>query len=246
MTRLPTTHHALLQALLLVLLASAASSFHVLPPARSLQAFSSSSLHALQHATSIEFPEMDGSGLRVGIIRTRWNGENVDSLTKATEESLMASKVPRSNIFTTAVPGAYELPYAAKLLALSGTVDCIVCIGVLVKGDTMHFEYISDSVAKGIMDVSLITNIPVIFGVLTCNTDQQVLDRSTGVNNHGTSWGRSAVEMALLRKEALGGAKRASLGFNEASPQPPQQIQGKSGAEKAAFEGDNKRQAIGF
>lgn len=84
--------------------------------------------------------------MRIGIIRTRWNEKYVKSLNTACVQALKDCKVDEGNIFETSVPGAFELPLAARFLALSGTVDAIVCIGVLIKGETMHFEYISDAV----------------------------------------------------------------------------------------------------
>lgn len=138
------------------------------------------------------------------MIRTRWNAPAVESLLSGVHQSLSASGVHPSNVVVSSVPGAFELPMAAKLLASSGTVDAVVCIGVLVKGETMHFEYIADAVAKGIMDVNLMTNCPTVFGVLTCLSDEQVKKRSVGDNNHGLSWGSTAVEMALLKKAAMG------------------------------------------
>lgn len=131
-------------------------------------------------------------------------------------------KVEEDNIFIKEVPGAYELPYAAKLLAMSGTVDAIVACGVLIKGDTYHFEYISDAVTKGIMDVNLSTMTPVVYGVLNCLDEDQVRKRSSSANgghNHGEDWGKTAVEMAIMRREALtrGGKGKvkelAAMGF---------------------------------
>ena len=127
------------------------------------------------------------------------------------------------NIFVKEVPGAYELPYAAKLLAMSGTVDAIICCGVLIKGDTYHFEYISDAVTRGIMDVNLATMTPVVYGVLNCLDEEQVKKRSSDANgghNHGEDWGKTAVEMAIMRREAMGGkmgkAKElAAMGFGD-------------------------------
>lgn len=87
------------------------------------------------------------------------------------------------------VPGAFELPLAARFLALSGTVDAIVCVGCLIKGDTQHFEYIANACSVGIMNVGLQTSVPVVFGVLTVNNEQQAKDRAFGDNNHGLSWG---------------------------------------------------------
>ena len=93
----------------------------------------------------------------------------------------------------------------------------IIPIGVLIKGDTLHFEVISESVTKGLMDVGLSTGVPVVFGVLTANTEEQAKARSEGKNNHGLQWGSAAVEMALLRNSALGkmGKGKLFMGFGE-------------------------------
>jgi len=166
---------------------------------------------------------MDGSNMRIGIIRTRWNEEHVGNLVKGIKEALKECKVDDENVFETSVPGSFELPMAARFLALSGTVDAIICCGVLIKGETMHFEYIADTVAKGIMNIGISTTTPVVFGVLTCLNEEQVKARSTpGKNNHGYDWGKTAVEMALLRTEALGGklegaAKLEAMGFGSKS-----------------------------
>jgi 6,7-dimethyl-8-ribityllumazine synthase len=135
---------------------------------------------------------------------------HVNSLVQGIREALTTCQVSEENIFETSVPGCFELPLAARFLALSGTVDAIVTTGVLIKGETMHFEYIADAVSKGIMNVGIQTNVPVIFGVLTCLNEEQVKARATvGKNNHGVDWGKTAVEMALLRTEALGGKSKA-------------------------------------
>lgn len=148
--------------------------------------------------------------MRIGIITTRWNKEIIDSLSSGVKEALNGCNVSDANVFETQVPGAYELPLAARFLALSGTVDAIVCVGCLIKGDTQHFEYISNAVSVGLMNVGLQTSVPVVFGVLTVNNEQQAKDRAFGPDNHGLSWGKTAVEMALLRQSALGGKKRGS------------------------------------
>jgi 6,7-dimethyl-8-ribityllumazine synthase len=157
--------------------------------------------------------------MKIGIIRTRWNDENVSNLVDGVKKGLKDCKVGEKSIFETSVPGAFELPLAARFLAMSGTVDAIITCGVLIKGDTMHFEYISDAVAKGIMNVGMTTTTPVIFGVLTCLNEDQVKARSSGDNNHGYDWGKTAVEMALLRTEAMGGKGQKGalkeVGFSE-------------------------------
>lgn len=88
------------------------------------------------------------------------------------------------------VPGAFELPLAARFLAMSGTVDAIICVGCLIKGDTQHFEYIAGATSTGLMNVGLQTSTPVVFGVLTVNNEAQAEERAFGENNHGISWGK--------------------------------------------------------
>jgi len=171
--------------------------------------------------SEVSFGDLDGSDIRIGIIKTRWNADHVNNLVNGAKKALKACNVKDENIFETEVPGAFELPLAARFLALSGTVDAVITSGVLIKGDTLHFEYICDAVSSGIMSVGLQTSTPVIFGVLTCLDESQVISRSTGDNNHGESWGSTAVEMALLRKEALGmTGKKSAMGFGDGSPTP--------------------------
>lgn len=158
----------------------------------------------------MSFGDLDGTNVRIGIIRTRWNDEYVSALVKNARTALLECNVTESNIFETQVPGAFELPLAARFLALSGTVDAIICAGVLIKGDTFHFEYISEQVSGGIMSVGLQTSTPCIFGVLTCANKDQVKART----GHGYDYGKTAVEMALLRNAALGAGKKMKvLGF---------------------------------
>ena len=100
------------------------------------------------------------------------------------------------------VPGAFELPLAAKhCLSTQKKIDAVVCIGCLIKGETDHYDYISKSVSQALMQVGLDTGKPVIFGVLTCTTESQALQRAglqAGHHNHGPEWGQAAIEMARL------------------------------------------------
>jgi 6,7-dimethyl-8-ribityllumazine synthase len=181
-----------------------------------------SSKHSQAAESEVSFAaDLDGTNVRVGIIRTRWNDNHVTNLVDGARRALKDCNVEEDNIFETEVPGAYELPLAAKLLAMSGTVDAIITAGVLIKGDTMHFEYICEAVSSGLMSVGLATSTPVIFGVLTCLDEAQVVKRSSGDSNHGYDWGKTAVEMALLKNEAMGqgkasasAAKLGSMGFS--------------------------------
>mmetsp|Transcript_24154 Transcript_24154/g.30387 ORF Transcript_24154/g.30387 Transcript_24154/m.30387 type:complete len:225 (-) Transcript_24154:838-1512(-) len=191
---------------------------------------------ALKGAESeVSFGDLDGSDVRIGIIRTRWNDEHVTNLVDGARKALAECKVDEDNIFETEVPGSFELPLAAKFLAMSGTVDAVICAGVLIKGDTMHFEYICDAVSKGLMNVGIQTNLPVVFGVLTCLDEEQVKKRSSGDNNHGYDWGKTAVEMALLRSEAVGGmGKPTGMGFSS-----PTEL-------KVDTAGDKEKKKVGF
>lgn len=111
------------------------------------------------------------------------------------------------------MPGSYELPLAAQKYILHEKVDAVVCIGCLIKGGTMHFEYICEAVSRGIMDVGLTTGVPVIFGVLTCLTEAQALERAgliEGHHNHGPEWGDAAISMAQMCSDLEGKKSRNS------------------------------------
>lgn len=197
---------------------------------------SSSPASLLKAAESeVSFGDLDGSDIRIGIIRTRWNDEHVTNLVDGCKKALKECNVKEENIFETSIPGAYELPLSARFLALSGTVDAIVTAGVLIKGETMHFEYISDAVSSGLMSVQLQTQCPVVYGVLNCMNEDQVKSRSTGDNNHGYDWGMTAVEMALLRNEALniasgaGKSPLADLGFAKSESEEKEAKEAKPG-----------------
>jgi len=147
------------------------------------------------------YRQLDGSKLKIGIVVSRWNGEITQSLLIGALQALTECKVKEKNITVLDVTGSYELPFAAKTMMQSKTkFDVILTLGCLLKGETMHFEYIADAVAHGIMELNVDEKIPVVFGVLTCLKQKQAEVRSRGKNNHGYGWGMTAVEMALLKK----------------------------------------------
>ncbi|KAL2913519.1 lumazine synthase [Polyrhizophydium stewartii] len=142
-------------------------------------------------------------------LHTRWNAEIVARLVAGTTDTLASLGVAPGHIDVVDVPGAFELPFAAQQLlraaaARGAPYAACVAIGVLIKGSTMHFEYISDAACHGLMDVGLRTGFPVILGVLTCLTEEQARERAGAgadparSHNHGIDWAVSAVEMALL------------------------------------------------
>ncbi|NCO04853.1 MAG: 6,7-dimethyl-8-ribityllumazine synthase [Candidatus Magasanikbacteria bacterium] len=145
-------------------------------------------------AKGITLPKQQGVGKRIGIVSTLWNKEVVDQLVNECKQALLDSEVANQDIILYEVPGAYELPRGAKQLMEKEHVDAVVCIGVLVKGQTMHFEYISEAVTQGIMTLNLTTDIPVTYGVLNCLSEDQVLSRK----NHAYEWGLSAIHMSNL------------------------------------------------
>jgi 6,7-dimethyl-8-ribityllumazine synthase len=148
----------------------------------------------------ISFGKRDGSKLRIGIVKTEWNETIVENLFLSCRQALLDTGVLEKQITIIDVPGSFELPMGAKILAKKKKFDAIICLGVLIKGDTMHFEYIAEAVSHGLMTVGLESSTPVIFGVLTCLNEEQAIVRATGENNHGYWWGKSAVEMALIKK----------------------------------------------
>lgn len=148
----------------------------------------------------ISFEQKDGSGLRIGVAVARWNGAITRSLREGCERALLESGVRQEDIVVQEAPGSFELPLAAKRLMETDAPDAVVALGCLIKGDTMHFECIALAVSQGLMRIQLETGIPVIFGVLACLTEAQAIARSAGDNNHGYSWGKTAIEMAFYKK----------------------------------------------
>jgi 6,7-dimethyl-8-ribityllumazine synthase len=151
--------------------------------------------------SSSAIPELDGKGLRIAIIGARFNDHIVTNLRDGALRGLERLGVADSDIMESWAPGAFELPLAAKVLAQTGKVDAIICLGTVIKGDTPHFDYVCGEAARGIQDAQMSTGVPVMFGVLTVNTEQQAIDRSgPGIDNKGDEAAVGAVEMALLVK----------------------------------------------
>ena len=146
-------------------------------------------------------PELNGKGLRIGIVYARFNDHIVTALRDGALRGLERCGVADNDIVEHWVPGAFEVPLAAKVLAETGTVDAIICLGTVIRGDTPHFEYVCEAATRGVQEAQMSTGIPVMFGVLTLNTEQQAIDRSgPGIDNKGDEAALGAVEMALLLK----------------------------------------------
>ena len=144
----------------------------------------------------------DGTGIRVGIVRARWNAEIVDALVEGAGRAIAATGA--SSVEAT-VPGAFELPFAASVLARSGDVDAVVVLGCVIRGETTHYEIVSEGCARGVMRVQLDTGVPVGLGIVTVEDHDQALARSEGEGGHnvGEDATFAAVEMAVLARSTL-------------------------------------------
>ena len=136
---------------------------------------------------------------RVAIVAARFNASIVDELLSGCLRRLASLGVPQDRVDVHRVPGAFELPVAAKVLAQTNRFSAIVCLGCVIRGDTPHFDYVAGEAARGIQQVALSESLPVIFGVLTTNTREQALDRTGGPHGHaGERAAEAAVEMILM------------------------------------------------
>ena len=143
-----------------------------------------------------------GRGLRVAIAASRFNQEITDELVTNSLQTLAASGVDRRAIRVVRVPGAFELPMAAKWLCRDGRYDAIICLGAVIRGDTPHFDFIARAVSQGLMDVALTEGRPVVFGVLTTETVEQAAERAGAAGlNRGAEAARTAIEMAVLARQ---------------------------------------------
>ena len=137
--------------------------------------------------------------MRVAIVVSRFNEEITSGLLAGARERLAEAGVTSEAIAIIHVPGAFEIPLMARGLAASGRFDAVVCLGCLIKGDTMHFEYIASATTQGIMDAGLATGIPIGFGVLTTMTEAQAEERAApGPGNKGREAAQAALDMVTL------------------------------------------------
>lgn len=140
--------------------------------------------------------------MKFGLVASRFNDFICERLISGAVDALKRAGADEKDIHIVRVPGSFEIPLTAKKLAKSGKFDAIICLGAVIRGATPHFEYISAEVSKGIAAVSLETEIPVAFGVLTADTIEQAIERAgTKSGNKGWDAALSAIEMVdLFRK----------------------------------------------
>jgi 6,7-dimethyl-8-ribityllumazine synthase len=151
--------------------------------------------------------------VRFAVVRALFNGDITERLLAGARRAFEEAKVSKRDIATFEVPGSFELPLAALWLAKSGKYNAIVCLGCVIRGETAHFEYVAEQAASGIGRVSLLTGVPVIFGVLTTDNIEQAQARSADVArgqahhsgaargaNKGYEAAQSALHMAAMRR----------------------------------------------
>lgn len=142
---------------------------------------------------------LKAQGLVLGVVSTRWNAAIVERLNGGVGRAIQETGAARRDITT---PGAFELPFAAQAMIDSGTVDAVVVVGAVIRGETTHYELVADGCARGIMDVQLRSGIPIGMGVLTVENETQAHARSepAGGHNVGEEAAFAAIEMALLAR----------------------------------------------
>ena len=150
-----------------------------------------------------EYKEINGyltaKGLKFAIIVSRFNSLITEKLLEGALDCIERHEGETENITIVRVPGAFEIPLVAKKLAKSGKYDAVICLGAVIRGSTPHFDYVASEVSKGIANVSLETEIPIIFGVLTTDTLEQAIERAgTKMGNKGFDAAMTAIETANI------------------------------------------------
>jgi 6,7-dimethyl-8-ribityllumazine synthase len=152
--------------------------------------------------TNIEFRNISAESFRFAIIVSRWNSVLTTKLSDGAVDALTGAGAPIDQIEIFHVPGAFELPLAAMKAAETGLFDAVIALGVVIRGETPHFDHVAGQAAAGIMQASMDTGIPVMFGVVTANTREQAEARCGGTaGNKGYEAAMSAIEMANLARE---------------------------------------------
>ncbi|MDD2335967.1 MAG: 6,7-dimethyl-8-ribityllumazine synthase [Geobacteraceae bacterium] len=145
--------------------------------------------------------KLDASGLSIGILVSRFNSFISERLLEGALDGLLRHGIADEKIVVARVPGAFEIPLAAKKMAESGKFDAVICLGAVIRGATPHFDYVASEVSKGVAHVSLDSGIPVVFGVLTTDSIEQAIERAgTKAGNKGFDSAVTAIETVNLLK----------------------------------------------
>ena len=142
---------------------------------------------------------LQGRGLRIGIVVSRFNEPVTSNLLQGAREGLSAHGIRDEDVTVAWVPGSFEIPLVAKRLAQRGDFDAVICLGAVIRHETDHYRYVAGEVARGIAEVGRTTGVPVVFGVLTTDTEEQAMERAGGKEgNKGYDAALTAIEMANL------------------------------------------------
>ncbi|MCI6359699.1 MAG: 6,7-dimethyl-8-ribityllumazine synthase [Oscillospiraceae bacterium] len=140
--------------------------------------------------------------IKIGIVAARFNEFITSKLLGGAVDALNRHEIPEENIEVAWVPGAFEIPLIASKMAKSGRYDAVICLGAVIRGSTSHYDYVCSEVSKGIASVSLASDVPVMFGVLTTDTIEQAIERAgTKAGNKGFDCAVGAIEMVNLIRE---------------------------------------------
>lgn len=153
-----------------------------------------------------------GKDLKIHIAISDWNSDITLKLLDGAKSILLSSGILEKDIIVMHVPGTFELPFAAKCLLKANPTDAVICLGCVIQGDTKHDDYINYAVANGLTQLSILSDKPIIFGVVTTNNMQQAIDRSGGVHgNKGIEAAVTALKMAHAAKNLK--SPKSSIGF---------------------------------
>jgi 6,7-dimethyl-8-ribityllumazine synthase len=154
--------------------------------------------------TTDQHPSPNGKDFRFAIVASRWNDSLVSRLIDGARDALKEASVDEAGIEIYRVPGSFELPLCALKAAESRRFDAVICLGVVIRGETPHFDFVAAEAARGISDVSLKTGVPVMFGVITANTLEQANARAGAKHdNKGYEAAMAAVSLVNLYREAF-------------------------------------------
>ena len=151
---------------------------------------------------TLDFSNTQYQGGKVAIVHARFNEPLINMMIEGAQAKLSQLQVPNEQVELFNVAGAYELPYAVQQVAKTQEFDAVIAIGVVIRGDTPHFDYVCAESSRGLMDVSIKHSLPVIFGILTVNTDEQAEERANPQKmNKGGETAATAIEMINLTRK---------------------------------------------
>lgn len=150
--------------------------------------------------------ELSARGFRFAIVASRWNEQIVSALIDGAQRALREASADANAVEVFRVPGAFEIPLTAQKAAETAKFDAVICLGVIIRGDTPHFDYIAAATARGISEAGLRTGVPLLFGVITADNVEQANDRAAAdQNNKGYEAAMAAIEVVSLYRRSFSG-----------------------------------------